>query len=306
MRLPDFLIIGAQKSGTTWLADQLSLHPSVFMAPDEIHFFDKEHNFPRGLTWYSKHFEPARTGQIAGEKTPDYLWANGEGTEGHLSDVHIKLYQALPGAKLIAVLRNPVERALSALTHLVRTRRLAPPFDVDTLLLGKKHHRIKGHGVISKGFYYRQLVAYAKLFNRSQILVLLFEEDIAKAPDEGLRRTCEFLGIGAMPAQSGSHASRNASRRSFPRLLADFYLPPVRPVSKILDRIAPVWKPTPSGRTMDELYQTYTGENEKLFRWLGRPMPKSWERREPMDTGMELTGEFLQRGRESKMSRSTR
>ena len=306
MRLPDFLIIGAQKSGTTWLADQLSLHPSIFMAPDEIHFFDKAQNYCRGLPWYTRHFEHARPGQIVGEKTPDYLWANGDGAEGHLSDVHVKLYQAIPSARLIILLRNPVDRALSALSHLVRTRRIAPPLDIDDLLLGKKHHRIRGHGVISKGFYYRQLVAYARLFNRSQMMVLLFEEDIAKAPDEGLRRTCDFIGVSPITASSSDAVSRNASRRSLLRLMVDFYFPPGRPLSKIIDKIAPAWKPVPSGRTMDELYQTFGAENEKLFRWLGRPMPRSWERREPEESSVELSGELLPRGKESKMSRSTR
>lgn len=306
MRLPDFLIIGAQKSGTTWLADQLSLHPDIFMVPDEIHFFDKAQNYCRGLGWYARHFENAQPRQKAGEKTPDYLWANGDGAEGHLSDVHIKLYQALPSARLIVVLRNPVERALSALTHLVRTRRIAPPHNIDDLLLGKKHHRIRGHGVIGKGFYYRQLMAYARLFNREGILVLIFEEDIARAPDEGLRRACSFLGVGPMTSQSSQAVHRNASRRSLLRLLADFYFPPARPVSRVIDTIAPAWKPKPSGRAMDELYQTYAAENEKLFRWLGRPMPRSWEQKGDIGTGVEHTGDILPRGRESKMARSMR
>jgi hypothetical protein len=306
MRLPDFLIIGAQKSGTTWLADQLSLHPRIFMAPDEIHYFDKAQNFSRGLQWYSQHFDGARAGQLAAEKTPDYLWANGDGAEGHLTDVHLKLYQALPTARLIVVLRNPVERALSALTHLVRTRRIAPSHNVDELLLGKKHNRIRGHGVISKGFYYRQLTAYARLFNQSQILVLIFEDDIASAPEEGLRRTCEFLGLAPIQPQTSEAIHQNASRRSLLRLLADFYFPPARPVSRVIDTIAPAWKPVPTSRTMDELYQTYAAENEKLFKWLGRRMPRSWERMEGAVPSKELSEGMLSRGKESKMARPTR
>jgi hypothetical protein len=298
MRLPDFLIIGAQKSGTTWLADQMSFHPKVFMAPDEIHFFDKAQNFSRGIEWYSRHFENAAPGQMTAEKTPDYLWANGDGAEGHLPDVHLKLYQTLPGARLIAVLRNPVERALSALTHLVRTRRIAPPHNVDDLLLGKKHNLIRGHGVIGKGFYYRQLTAYARLFNRSQLLVLIFEDDIASAPEEGLRRTCSFLGIHSIEPQSSGSVHQNASRRSRLRLLADYYLPPIRPVSRMIDRIAPAWKPRPSNRTMDELYQTYAAENEKLFKWLGRPMPFSWGRWEERGWAVRQ-GEIFPSKRES-------
>jgi hypothetical protein len=306
MRLPDFLIIGAQKSGTTWLADQLSLHPGIFMAPEEIHFFDKAQNFSRGVKWYSEHFAKAGPGQLASEKTPDYLWANGDGAEGHLPDVHLKLYQTLPAARLVVVVRNPVERALSALTHLVRTRRIAPPHNVDDLLLGRKHHRIRGHGVISKGFYYRQLTAYARLFNRSQLLVLVFEDDIASAPALGLKRSCEFLGLPAIQPREAAVVHQNASRRSLPRLLADFYFPPARPVSRVMDTILPAWKPMPSSRTMDELHQTYAAENEKLFKWLGRPMPASWAKAEDPGSAMGTGGDLLSTGRESKMARPER
>jgi hypothetical protein len=306
MRLPDFLIIGAQKSGTTWLADQLSLHPGIFMVPDEIHFFDKEQNFSRGLQWYSQHFNLAGPGQLAAEKTPDYLWANGDGAEGHLPDVHVKLYQAVPTARLLVVVRNPVERALSALTHLVRTRRIAPPYKVDELLLGRKHHRIRGHGVISKGFYYRQITAYARLFNRAQIKVLVFEEDIASTPKEGLKQACAFLGIPPMQPHDSAAVHQNASRRSLPRLLADFYFPPVRPVSRLIDTVLPAWKPEPSSRTMDELYQTYGAENEKLFRWLGRPMPVSWGKSGKEDFAIATNGDVLPGAKETKMARPTR
>jgi hypothetical protein len=275
------------------------------MAPDEIHYFDKAQNFARGQSWYARHFEHAGKSQLIAEKTPDYLWANGDGAEGHLPDVHVKLYQTLPAARLIVLLRNPVERALSALTHLVRTRRIAPPQNVDALLLGKKHARIRGHGVISKGFYYRQITAYTRLFNRSQVLVMIFEEDVARAPEAGLLQVCRFLGISPIAPQVSKAVHQNASRRSLPRLLADYYLPPVRPVSKVLDRIAPAWKPAPSSRTMDELYQTYAAENEKLFKWLGRPMPRSWENREPRSPE-NLTEELLPPGKESKMARTTR
>lgn len=306
MRLPDFLIIGAQKSGTTWLADQLSLHPGIFMAREEIHFFDKARNFSKGVKWYGRHFENAEAGQLAGEKTPDYLWANGDGAEGHLPDVHQRLYDAIPGARLLVVLRNPVERALSALTHLVRTRRIAPTHNVDELLLGRKHSRIRGHGVISKGLYYRQLSAYARLFNRSHMLVLIFEDDIAKAPEDGLRQACDFLGVPPILPGSSDAVHQNASRRSHLRLMADFYFPPARPVSRVIDQIVPAWKPDPTERTMDELYQTYVGENEKLFAWLGRPMPQSWARAERRDLALELTGEVPSRRQESKMARPTR
>ena len=276
MPLPDFLIIGAQKSGTSWLANQLGRNPRVFMPRDEIHYFDKAHNFSRGLEWYESHFAAAESGQLIGEKTPDYLWANGDGAEGHLPDVHRRLHKTLPQARLIIVLRNPVVRALSALTHLIRTRRVAPSHRVDDLLLGKKHQLIRGHGVVAKGFYYRQLRAYAELFDRRQFLILIFEEDIADQPGEGLRRCGDFLGIDPNVVVPSEREGRNASRRSRLRLLIDFYFPPARPLSRVLDHLAPAWKPNPSARTVDELYSTYAAENEKLFNWLERPIPASW------------------------------
>jgi Sulfotransferase domain len=277
MRLPDFLIIGAQKCGTTWLADQLGRLPGVFMAPTEIHFFDKAENWGR-IEWYARHFEFAGRDQLVGEKTPDYLWAMGEGAEGHLPDVHHNLHRTLPEARLIIVLRNPVERALSALTHLIRTRRVAPWHGVDELLVGRKHHLIRGHGLISKGFYFRQLAAYGTLFRKDQMLVLVFEEDVVNQPKVGLRRSCEFLSLPvSQPALLGG-AEQNASRRSRLRLLADFCFPPGRPMSRLFDRVAPAWKPVPSDDTIAELYDTYAAENERLFQWLGRPMPAAWLR----------------------------
>jgi hypothetical protein len=291
MRLPDFLIIGAQKAGTTWLAGQLGQHPSVFMAPDEIHYFDKASNFSRGIEWYAAHFEDALPGVKVGEKTPDYLWANGDGAEGHLPDVHKNLHQALPDAKLIAVLRNPVERALSALVHLVRTRRIPPTQDINELLLGRKHKLITGHGVIRKGFYYRQLLAYTELYPRRQVLVLIYEEDIDRG-GKGLQRACEFIGVRPIELTPEVSARKNETKRSRLRLLADFYFPPARPVSRWLDRVAPVWKPAPSERTIDELYQMFASENEKLFRWLGRPVPASWCRWEERGRA-ERSGEIF-------------
>ena len=77
--LPNLLIIGAQKCGTTWLARMLGQHPDVFMAEEEIHFFDRAHNFARGTAWYESHFAAAAGQSAVGEKTPDYLWAEGRG-----------------------------------------------------------------------------------------------------------------------------------------------------------------------------------------------------------------------------------
>jgi hypothetical protein len=290
--LPDFLIIGAQKSGTTWLADQLSRHPLVFMAPEEIHFFDKQHNYRRGVEWYGRFFTEGK-GKLIGEKTPDYLWTGVAGAEGHMPDAHRHIRTLLPDSRLLVVLRNPVHRALSALTHMVRTRRVSPGHLVDDLLLGKKRTLIEGHGVIEKGFYHQQLMAYAELFPPEQILVLIFEEDIADRPDRGLDRVCDFLEIHHIPPHVSSGRERNASRRSRLRLLADYYLPPFRPFTRLLDRLGHPWKPVLRRASAETLYGLYRDENARLFEWLGRPMPASWS--DPFSDDSSIPTEAPQR-----------
>ena len=136
-QLPKFLIIGAQKSGTSWLSYNLSNHPEVFIPKQELHFFDKGYNYSKGIEWYKTHFKNCGNAIAIGEKTPDYLWANGIGTEDHLPDVHLNIHKHLPNTRLIIMLRNPVDRAVSAVRHIIRSRRIAPPRRIDDLLLGK-------------------------------------------------------------------------------------------------------------------------------------------------------------------------
>ena len=75
-RLPQFLIIGAQKAGTTWMHEMLGEHPDVFMpTPKELHFFDQRQVYDQGLEWYAGNYADAPADAILGEATPNYLWA---------------------------------------------------------------------------------------------------------------------------------------------------------------------------------------------------------------------------------------
>ncbi len=130
---PNFFIIGAQKSGTSWLADVLSQHDDVFLASEEIHYFDKLHNMKHGFDWYSRHFAGAGSCRAIGEKTPDYLWAHGNGGEGHNSNVHVDITTEFPDAKYLVVVRNPVDRAISALVHTIKTNRVSFLRPIDRL-----------------------------------------------------------------------------------------------------------------------------------------------------------------------------
>ena len=241
-RLPTFLIIGAQKAGTSWLADMLSQHPEVFMVPYEIHYFDKDFNFSKGIEWYKAHFSGVKDEKAIGEKTPDYLWANGRGVEGHLPDVHKNIYKTLPDAKLIVILRNPVERAISAINHIIASGRISPFHSIDDLLLGKKHYLISGHGVIEYGMYYQQIVAYLEYFKREQLLILIFEEDVIKNQSSSLRKVCDFVGVEPDFNFSNTQKKINVYSKSKPRLIFDYYFPFLKPFTGVIDKLFPLSK----------------------------------------------------------------
>jgi hypothetical protein len=276
MILPNFLIIGAQKCGTTWLADQIGRHPDVFVAPREIHYFDKEQRLKRGPVWYSRHFLNGAGRKRVGEKTPDYLWANGDGAEGHLPQVHYHLHALLPNARLITVLRNPVDRFTSALLHLMRTGRLSPDLTMDELALNP-NETMRAHGIVEKGFYWRQLTAYLELFPRERMLTLIFEEDIVARPEKGLRSVCEFLELDYKRLPAPDKTKRNESRHSRLRLAVNHAAPKLRPVTRVLDMFAHPHRPRLGDRARAELTRQYARENQRLFALLGREMPESWQ-----------------------------
>ena len=115
-RLPDFLCLGAQKSGTTTLHELLSGHPGVYLPScKEVQYFTLESN--QDTRWYSAHFQRANTNQSCGEITPYYLF--------HPA-APLRIHTLLPDAKLIILLRDPVERALSAELARIALMELVP------------------------------------------------------------------------------------------------------------------------------------------------------------------------------------
>ena len=270
MASPNFLIIGAQKSGSSWLARHIRKHPDVFMPRGEIHFFDKEFNFCRGREWYEAHFSAATTQRAIGEKTPDYLWANGKGAEGHLPDVHRNLHSFYPDARLIVVMRNPVTRAVSAVHHMIRSGRCSPLLSIDDLLIGDKRYLLEQHGIIEKGRYYEQIAAYLQYFRRDQFLFLIFEEDVLKSPHETLAQVCRFLDIDPTFQFGTVSQAVNEFNRSMAGLAVTYYFKNADPLGRFLDRHLPQGKKKPKLETLSRLHQLFAEENEKLFTLLGR------------------------------------
>src|SRR5262249_47403241 len=135
--LPTFLVIGAQKSATHWLRVNLGLHPDVFCADGEPAFFnDKVRYEESGVEWYRAQFAGWSGEAIVGESTPGYMfWRH------HPERVADRIGAVLPEARLVAILRNPVDRAQSALIHHVQRGALAPETDLLDLVRSAPPHR---------------------------------------------------------------------------------------------------------------------------------------------------------------------
>lgn len=183
--LPNFLVIGVEKGGTTWLHAQLKKHPDIFMPPTkEVHFFNKFNSnfiahdyFKQGLDWYQEFFKEYNGQKAIGEVTPMYICD---------AEAPARIKQTLPEVKLIAMLRNPVNRAYSHYWMAKQKNHTQLSFEE---VIEQKEPRF-----IERGLYYQQLKTYYELFDRQQIMVLFFDE-VFKNPEYWLSEVCRFLGV---------------------------------------------------------------------------------------------------------------
>ena len=277
MTLPTFLIIGAQKSGTTWLARMLDQHPEVFIYPKEIHFFDSGPNYQKGLDWYMSHFKEAGNEKAVGEKTPEYLWVHDHPGPVHLPDVQLHVHEALPDTKLIMILRNPVTRAISAAKHLIRAGYVSPFRNINDLLFRKDMDWENRAGIIEKGFYAKHIQAYQELYSKRQMLILIFREDVVGRPKSTLERVCEFLQVDPSFKFLNSHRKIHETRINLFCLFLRYYFPFLKSFSKRLEGRLPPSKIRPKKATIEMLYELYAPENKKLFELIGRGIP-AWEK----------------------------
>jgi Sulfotransferase domain len=171
---PDFVGVGAQRSGTTWWYSVISSHPDVDRPPGrdkEVHFFDNYCGVETVLASTYHRYFPRSPGKLCGEWTPRYMydyWAPP------------MLRAAAPETKVLVILRDPVKRFLSGLTL-----NTANGFEMTMMLL---HHQF------GRGLYWSQLSALLEHFPRSQLLVLQHERCVAD-PVSQATRTFEFLGL---------------------------------------------------------------------------------------------------------------
>jgi hypothetical protein len=249
--LPDFLIIGAAKCGTTAFYGALCSHPLIVgAARKEIHYFDSEARFRKGSEWYASHFAPVERrdnpNTITGEASPRYLYAK---------EAPARAARVVPNAKLIVLLRNPIERTYSAYSHAVirmqriqRQQKDRPPATseigfaefVRAELGGKGSPPGFGIAHLARSVYVDQIERWHEHFDREQLLVLASEEFFDQHTQRNAyAQTLEHLGVQAWQPE----AILVANQKSF--------------------------KEGMTSETRKELEEFFEPHNQRLYEYLG-------------------------------------
>ena len=254
--LPDFLIIGAQKAGTTSLASYLAAHPCV-VSPTlkEVHFFDL--NYSKGIDWYRSHFPISRWKRmrrrlrgkplLTGDATPYYLFH---------PRVPFLASQVIPSTRIIVLLRDPVDRAYSHYHHEVRLGKEKLSFEdaieAEPSRTAGEEQRLESEPsyeslayqhftYLARGIYSDQMHRWMNYYRPEQFQVLSSEQ-FFESPATEYRKVLKFLGLRdcelpAYPADnSGKYASMSAATRD--RLL-EYYAPHNRKLRQHLNSLWP-------------------------------------------------------------------
>jgi Sulfotransferase domain len=262
--LPNFVIIGATKSGTSSLAHHVGRHPDSFIAPQkEVHFFDR--NFDRGVGWYRGHFEGSSGYRARGEATPTYMYD---------SNALPRMAKVVPEARLVAALRDPVTRAYSQYWQRVARNGEHASFadavaaEPETITAEDPHA-----GYLARGRYLEQLQRACAFYPRESLYVVLFE-DLATRPVEVLEGLCGFLDLD--PEKLPGHLERVVNpyvrfrslslrerSKRWPKRLRDL----VGRLNTVRESYPPM-DPDVEG----ELRRRFKPHNDALAEWLGRDL----------------------------------
>ncbi len=235
--LPNLLIVGAQKSGTTSLHRLLQSHRGIFFPPrpQEIHYFDIEENFRRGPTWYQRFFEDWAGQPYCAQTSPLYMYEPAAAR---------RIHDLLPEARILFILRNPVDRAYSHYWHEVRfgyeSRSFSEALDLEAQRISLGFEGRRQYSYLDRGRYAGQVERFFRLFGKEHCRVVL-QDDLKASPETVRLEVSQFLRLPledfAPDPPQGWHFNRAGVPRSwalqrFRRRLRRF-----TPLAVAIDRI---------------------------------------------------------------------
>lgn len=242
-KLPSFIVIGTVKSGSTGIYKCLGQHPKIKLSKiKEVHFFDKDHLYKKGLDYYYSILGTCKKDEIIGEATPDYI--------EYPEKVAPRIKQTCPKVKLIVMLRNPVKRAYSYtcmhyryIQNLSKENKLEfelPTFDefVESILNQIKNPKNVAKTIYERGHYADRLKKWFKKFNRNQFIIIK-SEDFFKEANKITNKVIKELGLPPFKIinknpNKGSYPSSMSDK--FKRTLKNYYKKYNRQLYNLLDR----------------------------------------------------------------------
>lgn len=244
-KMPDFIIVGVQKGGTTSLFNYLKTHPEIKLHNNkEIHFFDRYYN--QGVSWYRSWFPLEMYGKVTGEATPNYIF---------YPNAIKRMKTMLPKVKLIVLLRNPIERAYSHYQMEKRKGREGLSFENaikhEKLILEHEYikveekgedyfsERLTNNSYLTRGLYAEQLKRLFVYYDKSQVLII-DSKNFKKNTEVVLKEVYDFLELNQV---EGSKLEKNKNVHNYPLMneetksyLEDFYRKPNEELFKLLNQ----------------------------------------------------------------------
>lgn len=195
-KLPHFIIVGSMKSATTTIYEQLKSLDGIFMPElKEPNFFSDQDQYDRGMKWYELLFADAKAGDIIGEASTHYT------KRPTYKETVDRIYSALPSAKIIYIMRDPVDRLVSQYIHEWTCNNIS--CDIEEAI--EKHPEL-----IKYSCYFYQIKPYIDRFGLENVLPVFFER-IKNSPESELKRISRFIGYGGRVAWTESSTKTNVS-----------------------------------------------------------------------------------------------
>lgn len=267
----DFLLIGAQKCATTWIYHCLNEHPELYVGggKNETYYFGGEVFNQRGFEWFESLFSDASVDQKLGSASVDYIWD---------VDTIEQAHRQYPNLKIIAALRNPVERTISAFYWLMRKNIIEVKSLEDGIRKAIDDYKSGSETIYSelirRSLYTDAILELHQRIDRDNIKLILFD-DIQNTPKRAIHGIYTFLNVS--PDYIPSSIKRKPKGNSYSETLV--YLERKMPVNKfttkVLNGISELIKisskiktPELDSHLTQELLDIYKEPFNKLYNWL--------------------------------------